>query len=98
MFLYRLVYILMPIGIFLSLLWVPPANILGDASRILYFHVPVAWVSFLAFIIAGIHSIVLLIKKSDIPCREAMAYNSAAIGMVFTVLTVITGSIWAKVS
>jgi len=98
MFLYRLVYILMPIGIFLSLLWVPPANILGDASRILYFHVPVAWVSFLAFVIAGFHSIILLIKKRDIPYREAMAYNSAAVGMVFTVLTVITGSIWAKVS
>jgi len=88
----------MPISICLSLLWAPPANILGEASRILYFHVPVAWVSFLAFVIAGIHSSFLLVKKTDIKYRESMAYNSAAIGMVFTVLTVLTGAIWAKIS
>jgi len=79
-------------------MWAPPAAILGDASRIIYFHVPVAWVSVAAFIIAGINSILLLASEKHRAEREYMAYNSAVAGMVFTILTVITGSIWAKTS
>ena len=93
------IYILMPATIVMAFLWAPPAELLGDSSRIMYFHVPLAWVSVLAFIVSGIFSIVYLAdKKRRFSGLDEKSYNSAVIGLVFTVLTVITGSIWAKIS
>ena len=63
MLILKSVYILMPIAIILAFLWAPPAKILGEASRILYFHVPPAWISALAFIISGIFSIIYLYDR-----------------------------------
>jgi len=95
----KLVFILMPLSIVMAFLWAPSAQILGDASRIIYFHVPLAWVSVLAFTVSGIASVVYLFdKEKKFYCLDEKAYNSAGIGMVFTVLTIITGSIWAKIS
>ncbi len=89
----------MPASIYLAFLWAPKAEILGDTSRIVYFHVPIAWLSVLAFIISGISSIILLFdKKNKFHLLEEKAYNSALIGIIFTVLTTITGSMWAKLS
>jgi heme exporter protein C len=93
------VYILMPAAIVMAFLWAPPAQILGDSSRIMYFHVPIAWVSILAFVVAGIVSILFLAdRKGSFVRFDGIAYNSAVVGLVFTVLTVITGSIWARIS
>lgn len=95
---YFLIFIVMP-GVFLrSLLWTPTAEFLGESSRILYFHVPVAWISVISFIAAGYHSIMILITEKGRDEREFKAYNAAYIGIIFTILTVITGSIWAKIS
>jgi heme exporter protein C len=86
-------------GVFLmALLWAPPAEFLGESSRILYFHVPVAWLSVISFVAAGYQSIMILISDKSINVREFKAYNAAYSGIVFTILTVITGSIWAKIS
>lgn len=102
-----IVFILMPVSIILAFQWAPPAEILGESSRIIYFHVPLAIVSTIAFMISGILSIVYLYaSKRKLTSQKAeyhsnieeKAYNSACIGMVFTVLTIITGSIWAKIS
>jgi heme exporter protein C len=93
------VYVLMPITIVMAFLWAPPAELLGDYSRIIYFHVPLAWVSMLAFVVSGGLSIMhLLDKKGRFRMLDGKSYNSAAVGLAFTVLTVITGSIWAKLS
>ena len=93
------VYILMPAAIVMAFLWAPPAQVLGDSSRIMYFHVPIAWVSILAFVVAGIVSILFLAdRKGSFVMFDGIAYNSAVAGLVFTVLTVITGSIWARIS
>jgi len=96
----KFVYILMPGSIIMTLLWAPPAAILGDTSRIIYYHVPLAWISVLAFIISGIYSGVYLltIKKQQIKDLHEKSHISASLGLFFTILTVITGSIWAKVS
>ena len=48
-----------------AFLWTPLADGLGEYTRILYFHVPVAWVTVLAFLIGAIYSIIYL-KKRDI--------------------------------
>ncbi|MBN2158031.1 MAG: cytochrome c biogenesis protein CcsA [Spirochaetes bacterium] len=95
----RSVYIIMPAAIVMAFLWAPPAEILGEASRIMYFHVPLAWVSVLAFVVSGVLSITHLADRNRrFTGLDEWAYHSASTGMVFTILTVITGSIWAKIS
>ena len=88
----------MPAVFIMALMWAPPAEFLGEASRILYFHVPVAWLSVISFVVAGYQSIMILISDKKIEEREYKSYNAAYAGIVFTILTVITGSIWAKIS
>ncbi len=95
---YFLIFILMPAVFLMALIWAPPAEFLGEASRILYFHVPVAWLSVISFVIAGYHSIMILFYEKSIEEREYKSYNAAYAGIIFTTLTVITGSIWAKIS
>jgi heme exporter protein C len=73
----------------------PAANFIGESSRIVFFHVPVAWVSSLAFLIAAIRS-GLYLKRRRIEDDEAAA-GAARIGLVFCTLATITGSIFAKV-
>lgn len=93
----KLVYILMPLSIVLAFLYAPPAQMLGESSRILYFHVPIAWASVLSFTVSAVASIIYLAdKKKRYPLMEAKFHNSSVIGMMFAVLTTITGSIWAK--
>lgn len=96
---FKTVYILMPAAIVMAFLWAPAAEILGDASRIIYFHVPIAWVSILSFIVAGLLSILFLSdRRRRFSGLDQKAYNSASIGLTCTILTVITGSIWARIS
>ncbi|OHD68986.1 MAG: hypothetical protein A2W19_06950 [Spirochaetes bacterium RBG_16_49_21] len=92
-------YILMPLAILMAFLWAPSAEILGDFSRIIYFHVPLAWVSVLAFLVSGVLSAAYLFdKKQRYPWLDEKAFNSASIGMAFALLAVITGSLWAKLT
>lgn len=94
---FYLVFIFMPITIYMAFMFAPAASILGDTSRIIYFHVPLAWVSVLAFIVSGVLSIVsLLDNKKKYKYIEEKAYNSAVIGIFFTIMATISGSIWAK--
>ena len=79
-----------------AFLWAPPAKGLGEYTRILYFHVPVAWVTVLAFLIGAIFSIIFL-KKRDI-LYDRIAEAASQLGLVFCILATVTGSIWAKVS
>ncbi|MFQ5717484.1 MAG: cytochrome c biogenesis protein CcsA [Nitrospinales bacterium] len=75
-------------------IYVPTEKTEGIVQRIMYWHVPSAWVSFLAFFIVFITSILFLWKKE----REwdIYAHASAEIGIVFCSLVLITGPIWAK--
>ena len=79
------------IGIFI---YVPTERTEGVIQRIMYFHVPCAWLSFFAFFVVFICSILFLWKKE----REwdIYAHASAGIGVVFCSLVLITGPIWAR--
>jgi heme exporter protein C len=90
----RLVYIFMPTAI-LSAFWLAPkAEILGDSSRVISFHVPLSMVSVIAFLYAGIASIIYLTGKN--PAMPGKARNSAGIGGLCAALAALTGSLWAK--
>src|SRR6202158_3871870 len=69
-----------------------PERVQGDAARIVYFHVPMAWVAFLAFFVVFGASIAFLRTGNDRWDRLGRA--SAEVGVVFTTLVLITGSIW----
>jgi len=75
-------------------IYVPTEKTEGIIQRIMYYHVPSAWVAFLAFFVVFICSILFLWKKE----REwdIYAHASAEVGIVFCSLVLITGPIWAK--
>ena len=66
-----------------------------QSSRIVYFHVPVAIVSFIAFIAAGIWSIRYLRRRD--PCADHASRAAIEVGVVFGILATVTGAVWAQV-
>jgi heme exporter protein C len=64
------------------------------AQRIIYFHVPAAWLSMLAFGVTMIGSIAYLITSKR--AWDSLAVSSAEIGIAFTLAATASGSLWAK--
>jgi heme exporter protein C len=64
----------------------------GDAGRIVYFHVPMAWIAFLGFFVVLTASIAYLRTRN--PKWDHLGRASAEVGLVFTTLVLITGAIW----
>jgi heme exporter protein C len=78
-------------GIVLPIPFIPA---LGDKARIIYLHVPMSWIAVLAFLMSMINSIRYL-KTRDLQ-KDIIAYSSAEIGFLFSILATVTGSLWAK--
>ncbi len=72
----------------------PAMGFPGETSRILFFHVPQAWVATLSFLLSMIGSVVFLAKRR--PKADHLALAAAELGFVFCVLATVTGSIFAK--
>lgn len=66
----------------------------GDTVRIMFIHVPAAWVSLMAYLSLGAASFAALVWRH--PLADAAAKVCAPIGAVFTALALITGSLWGK--
>ncbi len=64
------------------------------AQKIFYFHMPVAWVSYLAFFITFVTSMIYLWKRDE--RADTIAFASAQIGILFATLALLTGPVWAK--
>jgi heme exporter protein C len=80
--------------------WAPlAAGFKGESSRILFFHVPMAWVSFVAFMTAGVQSVRFLASARTLDDRRLDRSAAAAVelGMLFAVLATVTGAIWARI-
>jgi heme exporter protein C len=69
-----------------------PDRVQGDAARIVYFHVPMAWVAFLAFVVVAAASLAYL--RTGANRWDRLGHASAEVGVIFTTLVLITGSIW----
>lgn len=67
---------------------------LEDKARIIFFHVPVAWVTVLAFLSSMIYGIKYL-RNKDIN-NDLKSVSAAGLGFMFCILATITGAIWAK--
>lgn len=82
------------VGSFVGLFVVPADGMQGDIQRLMYVHVPAAWLAFLSFFIVFLMSVLYLIQR-DLRW-DRVAQSSAEIGVVFTVLTLALGSMWGK--
>ena len=72
----------------------PAIGFPGETSRILFFHVPQAWIATLAFLISMIASAVFLAKRRV--RADYIAQSAAELGFLFCVLATVTGSIFAR--
>jgi len=85
---------LLLLSFYMVLVFVPTERDMGIVQRIFYYHVPLAWIAFLAFFVVFFASIGYLIKRR--PLWDHIACASAEIGLVFISLMLVTGMIWAK--
>lgn len=86
--------VLMIFGTINGLFIAPPDYQQGDAYRIIYVHVPSAYISMLAYSLMAITSLIALIWR--IKLAHAITVSAAPLGAWFTFLALITGSIWGK--
>jgi heme exporter protein C len=81
-------------GLYYGLIEAPPDYQQGDSYRIMYIHVPAAWMSMFVYVVmagAGLIGLVWHIKLA-----EMIAISSATVGASFTFLALVTGSLWGK--
>jgi heme exporter protein C len=79
-----------------AFVWAPRArDFLGESSRILFFHVPMAWAAFVGFMAAGFWSVGYLWRRRADHDRAATA--AVELGLLFCVLATVTGALWARV-
>ncbi len=90
--------IMFPVTLYMVFQWVPSIKASNSAEqiaqRIFYYHVPSAWLGFLAFFVVFVASILYLWKRDR--KFELVAVSSAEIGVLFISLMLISGPIWAK--
>ena len=82
------------IGLYYSLFQSPPDYIQGDSMRIMYIHVPSAWFALMTYSILAGSCVLWFITRN--PLFNVVARSIAQVGMVFTLMSLITGSIWGK--
>ncbi len=87
-------YVGILIALYMAFLYAPTERTMGDVQRIFYFHVPSAWVSFVAFGVVAAASILFLVTGRS--RWDRLAGSSAKVGILFLSLVLITGPLWAK--
>jgi len=86
--------VLLVVGHSWGLFVAPPEREMGEVYRIIYTHVPSAWMALLAFTITLVASLIYLFRGSF--KADAVAEASAEVGVFFNVLCLLTGSIWGR--
>ena len=89
-----LTVVLMIVGLYLSLFASPADYQQGDTVRIMYIHVPAAWMSLFVYTNMAISAAVGLVWKH--PLADLFTKAAAPIGAGFTALCLITGSLWGE--
>jgi len=81
-------------ALYMALIWAPDERTLGTVQRIFYIHVGSAWNAYLSFLTVFVCSIGFLLRRSV--ALDALAVSAAEMGILFTTLTLATGSFWAR--
>jgi heme exporter protein C len=81
-----------------ALIWgliiAPPAADQGEVQRIMYLHLPSILTAYLSYFLVFIGSAMYLWKRE--PRDDLLAHAAAELGVLFTALTLLTGSIWGR--
>lgn len=80
--------------IVLAFLWAPLVPVLGETTRVLYFHIPSAWVTVLA-LAWSMGASVRYLKSRDLRFDDH-AGTAAELGLLFCIGATVTGALWAK--
>jgi heme exporter protein C len=88
--------VLLLAGLALAFYWVPNAPVEGFRQRIFYIHVPVALTAYACFSWGAWKAFRLLWTRDQ--RRDLESYTAVHMGVIFGVLTLVTGSIWARTS
>ena len=86
--------VLFVVGLYLGLVVAPGDYEQGESYRIIYVHVPSAWMSMFVYVLMAVYAAIGLIWR--VKLAEVLATASAPIGASFTFLALVTGSIWGK--
>lgn len=81
-------------GLYWGLIKAPPDAFQGDSQRIMYLHIPSILVAYLSFFLVFVGSCLYLWKRER--RDDNLAHSAAEIGVLFTALTIVEGSIWGR--
>ena len=93
-FINSIFFILLIVALTFALILSPPDYLQGDSVRIMYVHVPSAWIGLASFTVIALLSALSFIFK--IKNLNLITKSIAPIGLLFTCLAIITGSIWGR--
>jgi heme exporter protein C len=82
------------VGLYLSFFYAPPDYQQGETVRIMFIHVPSAWLAMFCYMTIAISAIGSLVWRH--PLADVSAKAAAPIGAAFTLLALVTGSLWGK--
>ena len=85
------------VGVTIALgLGLPPTEEQGEYARLIAVHPPIAWIAYVAFGVMAVASLLYLAPLTRRPRWDRIAAASAELGVVFTALMLVTGSIWGR--
>jgi heme exporter protein C len=86
--------ILLGIGLYLAFFVAPPDYQQGETVKIMFIHVPAAWLSMFGYVLIAVAALGTLIWRH--PLADVAAKTAAPIGATFTFVALVTGSLWGK--
>jgi len=89
-----LTLILLGIGLYLAFFVAPPDYQQGETVRIIFIHVPAAWLAMFGYMLIAVAALGTLIWRH--PLADVAAKTAAPIGATFTFIALVTGSLWGK--
>ena len=93
-FINSIFFVLVLVALSFALIFSPPDYLQGDSVRIMYVHVPAAWIGLASFTLIALLSILNFIFK--IKNLTLISKSIAPIGFMFTCIAIVTGSIWGQ--
>ncbi len=74
--------------------YAPLERVMGLVQKVFYFHVASAWIGMLSFLVAAVAGVIYLVRKDG--KWDVVGLSSVEIGIAFSIITIISGSIWAR--
>jgi heme exporter protein C len=86
--------LLAPVALYWALVVAPPDYQQGEAARIMFVHVPAAWLALFGYLFLAVSSAAALLWRH--PLAEVAGRAAAPIGAAFTAIALVTGAVWGK--